>query len=141
MATVSRPRCARWPDVKANRFGRGPPCGRVALWRRWVLTVQAPLDDFLRLLQRGLVVRGVHVEEAKHFAMVGRGFGTRAYLHAEWVDEGLALTAKLKSGLFGSPAAMERIVRESAEEAAAKLAAPRPAPTPGEGGPPADPAG
>jgi hypothetical protein len=101
------------------RGGR-PPRG-VARWHRWEFAVQAPLDDFLALVQRGLVVRGVHVEEAKRFDFLARGFGTRAYVAMEWTDAGIAVLVKVKSGLFGSPAAMERLLRESAEEAEARL--------------------
>lgn len=94
----------------------------MARWHRWEYPIQATGDDFLQLLSRGLVVRGVHVEEAKRFDLLARGFGCRAYASLEWTDTGVSLVVKVKHGLFSSPAAIERILRESAEEAAARLA-------------------
>lgn len=67
-------------------------------------------------------MRGVHVDDAKHFDLVARAFGARAYVSIAWADEGLVLTAKLKSGFFGTPAALERLLLESAHEAEARLA-------------------
>lgn len=93
----------------------------MARWHRWEFALQAPLDDFLALLERNLVARGASVEPAKHFDLLARGFGARAYVSLAWTDAGVAMVVKIKSGLFGSPAAMERVLRESGDEAEARL--------------------
>lgn len=80
-----------------------------------------PADEFVRALQRALVVRGVRVEPAARFDFVARAFGARAYVHVAWADRGLEATVKLKSGLFASPAALERVLLEAGREAQAKL--------------------
>lgn len=94
----------------------------MARWRRWVFELRAPADEFQRLLERGLVVRGVRVEPAQHFDFQARAFGARAWVKVEWADEGLALTAKVKSGFFASPQGLERILLDAGREAQAKLA-------------------
>lgn len=96
-------------------------CRRVARWRRWVFEVRAPADDFLRLLQRGLTLRGVDVQPAEHFDFVARAFGARGYVKVAWADEGLEVVARLKSGLFASPAALERVLLDAGREAQARL--------------------
>ena len=90
-------------------------------WRRWVFEIQAPSDEFLAAMQRGLVVRGVQVDNAEHFDFVARAFGVRGYVKATWADSGLEVLAKLKGGLFASPDGMERILLEAGREAQAKL--------------------
>ncbi len=95
----------------------------MARWHKWDFVVQAPSDEFVRLLQRALVVRSVHVDTAKAFDFQARGFGSRIYVSVAWTDTGVALTAKVKSGLFGSPLALERVFLEAAREAEARLAA------------------
>lgn len=94
----------------------------MARWRRWSFRSQGPSDDFLRHLQRGLVVRGVHVHEAEHFDLEAKAFGARAYLTLSWDDQGVVLTAKFKTGFFGTPAALEKLLLESAREAEARVA-------------------
>lgn len=90
-------------------------------WRRWVFEIRAPGDEFLALLQRGLVMRGVQVEPGEHFDLVVRAFGARAFLKVQWVDGGLEVRAKLKSGLFSSVPALEKILLEAGRDAQAKL--------------------
>lgn len=96
----------------------------MARWRRWVFESRAPADEFSRLLERALVVRGVLVEPATRFDFQARALGTRAYVKVAWDDAGLALTAKIKSGLFASPAGMERLLLDAGREAQAKLTFP-----------------
>jgi len=91
-------------------------------WRRWVFAIRAPADEFLRQMQRGLAARGVKVQPAEHFDFVARAFGVRGYVKVAWVDEGIEVQAKLKSGLFSSPLGLERILLEAGREAQAKLA-------------------
>lgn len=93
----------------------------MARWQKWVFEVNAPSDEFLALLQRGLVLRGVLVEPAESFDFVARAFGARAFVKVDWTDVGLAVTAKTKSGVFASPAGLERLVLEAGREAQAKL--------------------
>jgi len=93
----------------------------VARWCRWVFEVQAPTDEFQRHLERGLALRGVSVQPAEHFDFVARALGARAYVELSWADDGLALTAKLKSGLFASPKGLERLLLEAGREAQARL--------------------
>lgn len=91
------------------------------MWRRWVFEIRAPGDEFLALLSRALDARGVHVEPGEHFDLVARAFGARAFLKAQWVDGGLELRAKIKSGLFSSAPALERALLEAGREAQATL--------------------
>jgi hypothetical protein len=98
--------------------GRAPV---VARWRRWVFELRAPADEFQRALERALVVRGARVEPASRFDFQARAFGARAWVKVDWDETGLALTAKLKGGLFRSPAALERLLLEAGREAQAKL--------------------
>ena len=93
----------------------------MAVWRRWVFELRAPADEFQRLFERALVLRGVRVEPAARFDLMARGFGCRAWVKVEWDDAGLALTAKLKPGLFSSPAALEKLLLEAGREAQTKL--------------------
>lgn len=93
----------------------------MARWRRWVFELSAPADEFVRAFQRALVVRGVLVEPATTFDFVARAFGTRAYVKVGWADDGLELVAKLKSGLFASPAGLEALLLEAGREAQAKV--------------------
>lgn len=93
----------------------------MARWRRWVFEIRAPADEFLDLLERSLVARGVVVERGEHFDLVARAFGVRSYLKLAWVEEGLELRAKLKSGLFASPAGLERLLLDAGREAQARL--------------------
>lgn len=88
---------------------------------RWVFELSVPADEFSRALQRALVVRGIQVEPAQHFDFVARAFGSRAYVQVAWADRGLEVVAKIKSGLFASPAALERILLDTGREAQAKL--------------------
>lgn len=104
-----------------NPLAPGTTCGCVARWRRWEFELRAPADEFRRHFERGLLVRGVRLEPARHFDLVARAFGSRAYVKFEWAETGLAATVKFKSGLFGSPAALERMLLESGREAQAKL--------------------
>lgn len=90
-------------------------------WRRWVFEIRAPADEFLALLQRSLLARGVRVERAEHFDLLATAFGVRGYVKVSWVDEGLEMRAKLKSGLFASPPALERMLLDSGREAQAAL--------------------
>lgn len=90
-------------------------------WRRWVFEIRAPSDEFLALLQRGLVVRGVQVDPAEHFDFAARAFGVRAYVKVAWVDTGLEMRAKLKYGLFASPKGLEVLLLDAGREAQAKL--------------------
>lgn len=94
---------------------------RVARWRRWVFEMSAPADEFVRALQRGLIVRGVMVDPATHFDFVARAFGARGYVKVAWAERGLEVTVKLKSGLFASPAGLERLLLDAGREAQAKL--------------------
>ena len=96
-----------------------PP--RVARWRRWVFELRAPADEFQRALERALVVRGARVEPASRFDFQARAFGARAWVKVDWDETGLAVTAKLKSGLFSSPAGLERLLLEAGREAQTKL--------------------
>ena len=93
-------------------------------WRRWVFEVRAPADEFSRLLQRGLTVRGVHVEPAATFDFLAKAFGARAYVKVTWADQGLSVEAKIKAGLFASPRAMETLLLESGREAQTRLTFP-----------------
>ena len=93
----------------------------MARWRRWVFELRAPADEFQRLLERGLVLRGVRVEPASRFDFQARISGVRAWVKVEWEDTGLAVTAKLKPGLFRSPDALERLLLEAGREAQTKL--------------------
>lgn len=108
--------------MAGNAFDRAPWWGSVARWRRWVFELRAPADEFQRLLERALVVRGVRVEPATRFDLQVRAFGARAWVKVEWDDQGLALVAKIKSGLFSSPAGLERLLLDAGREAQAKLA-------------------
>lgn len=90
-------------------------------WRRWVFEIRAPSDEFLALLQRALIVRGIHVEPAERFDLLVRAFGARGYVTLRWVDEGLEMRAKIKSGLFASPLGLERILLEAGRDAQARL--------------------
>lgn len=90
-------------------------------WRRWVFEIRAPLDEFLSLFEQALVARGVRVDPAEHFDLGARAFGARSFVKASWVDEGIEVRAKIKSGLFGSPAGLERLLLEAGREAQAKL--------------------
>ena len=93
----------------------------MARWRRWVFEIRAPADEFLSLFERSLAARGVHVEPAEHFDLLARAFGVRGYLKVAWVEEGLEMRAKLKSGLFASPAGLERLLLDAGREAQAAL--------------------
>lgn len=93
----------------------------MARWSRWVFEVRAPSDEFLALLQRGLVLRGVIVEPAESFDLVARALGARAFVKVEWTDAGLAMVTKTKSGLFASPLGLERLILDAGREAQAKL--------------------
>ncbi|MFA5862845.1 MAG: hypothetical protein WDA16_14225 [Candidatus Thermoplasmatota archaeon] len=93
----------------------------MARWRRWVFEVSAPLDEFSRLLQRGLTARGIDVRSGDHFDLVARGFGCRAYAKLAWADAGVEVLVKLKGGLFASPPALERVLLEAGRDAQARL--------------------
>lgn len=93
----------------------------MARWRRWVFELRAPADEFQRLFERALVVRGVRVEPAQRFDFQARAFGARAWVKVAWADAGLSVTAKVKAGLFSSPAGLERLLLEAGREAQAKL--------------------
>lgn len=90
-------------------------------WRRWVFEIRAPLDEFLSLFERALAERGVRVDETEHFDFAARAFGARSFVKAAWVEEGIEVRAKIKSGLFASPAGLERLLLEAGREAQAKL--------------------
>lgn len=90
-------------------------------WRRWVFEIRAPLDEFVAHMQRALAVRGVRVEPTEHFDFSARAFGARSFLKVRWVENGLEVRAKLKSGLFASPKGLERLLLEAGREAQAKL--------------------
>lgn len=98
-----------------------PRVKTLTTWRRWVFEIRAPGDEFLALLHRGLAARGIRVEPGEHFDLVVRAFGARAFLKVQWVDEGLEVRAKLKSGLFSSAPALERMLLEAGREAQAQL--------------------
>ena len=102
-------------------FGAAECRPRVTRWRRWVFEVSAPADEFQREVQRALVERGVAVQPATHFDFVARAFGVRAYAKLAWSDAGLEMLVKLKSGLFSSAPALERVLLEAGREAQAKL--------------------
>lgn len=93
----------------------------MARWIRWVFELSVPADTFTRALQHALTVRGVEVDSAQHFDFVAKGFGARAFVHIGWAEHGLELTAKIKSGLFASPTALEKLLLEAGREAQAKL--------------------
>lgn len=103
-------------------FGPAPLRRAVPRWRRWVFELSVPADEFLRALQRGLVLRGVQVEPAVHFDFQARAFGARAFVKVGWADEGLQVDAKVKGGLFSSPKALETLLLEAGREAHARLA-------------------
>ncbi|HUR68940.1 MAG TPA: hypothetical protein VM370_06805 [Candidatus Thermoplasmatota archaeon] len=90
-------------------------------WRRWIFEIRAPSDEFLAIMQRALETRGIAIEEAEHFDFTARGFGTRGYVKATWTDAGLEIRAKLKSGFFASPAALEKLLLDAGREAQATL--------------------
>lgn len=90
-------------------------------WRRWVFEIRAPADDFLALLERSLALKGVRVERAERFDLVARAFGVRGYVAIAWAEDGLEMRVKLKSGLFASPPALERLLLEAGREAQAAL--------------------
>lgn len=93
----------------------------MARWRKWVFEVTAPSDEFERALTRALASRGVNVESATHFDFVARAFGARAYAKLSWADAGIEMLVKIKSGLFASPTALERVLLEAGREAQTKL--------------------
>lgn len=97
-------------------------------WRRWVFELSAPADEFVRLWEQGLTLRGVRVEPATHFDFVARAFGARAYVKVAWDEGGVAARAKLKAGLFSSPEGLERLLLDAGRDAQARLT--------WEGGPP-----
>ena len=90
-------------------------------WRRWVFEIRAPADEFSDQLSHALALRGIRVEPGEHFDLVVRAFGARAFLRLAWVDDGLEVRAKIKSGLFSSVPALERILLDAGREAQAKL--------------------
>lgn len=90
-------------------------------WVRWVFEAQAPADEFQRLLERALTIRGVVVEPAEHFDLVARALGARAYVELAWAERGIELRAKLKAGLFSSPKGLERLLLEAGRDAQARL--------------------
>lgn len=94
----------------------------MARWQKWVFEVRAPADEFVALLQRGLVLRGVTIESAESFDFIARALGARAFVKVDWSEAGLAVTTKTKAGIFASPAGLERLVLEAGREAQAKLA-------------------
>ena len=93
----------------------------MARWRRWVFELRAPSDEFQRFFERGLVVRGVRIEPATRFDFQARAHGARAWVKVDWDETGLAVTAKLKAGLFSSPEALEKLLLEAGREAQTKL--------------------
>lgn len=93
----------------------------MARWVRWVFELSVPADEFRRALERALVVRGLQVDPAQHFDFVTRGYGARAFVQVAWADRGIELTAKIKSGIFASPAAMEQLLLEAGRETQARL--------------------
>ena len=97
----------------------------MARWRRWVFEVSAPLDDFARHLRRGLEARGVDVRDGERFDLVAVALGSRAFVKLAWADGGIEALVKVKSGLFASPAGLERLVLEAGREAQVKAGAPR----------------
>lgn len=94
---------------------------RMTRWHRWVFEIRAPSDEFVALMQRALIVRGLHVETAERFDLLVKAFGTRGYVKVAWVPEGLEVTAKIKGGLFASPRGMERALLEAGRDAQARL--------------------
>jgi len=95
--------------------------GGVARWVRWVFEAQAPADEFQRLLERGLTLRGVAVEPAEHFHFTARALGARAFVEIAWAEQGLEVRVKLKAGLFASSKGLERLLLEAGREAQARL--------------------
>lgn len=95
----------------------------VARWHRWVFEANAPLDAFARLLRSGLEARGARVQVGEHFDVIAEAFGSRAFVKLLWADDGIEATVKVKSGLFSSPAGLERLVLEAGREAQARLGA------------------
>lgn len=96
----------------------------MARWSRWVFEVSAPLDEFLRLLRAGLESRGVEVHAGEAFDLVARSLGSRAFVKLAWAEGGIEATVKVKSGLFASPAGLERLVLEAGRDAQARLGPP-----------------
>lgn len=96
----------------------------MARWSRWVFEVSAPLDEFLRLFRAGLEARGVEVASGEAFDLVARSLGSRAFVKLSWADGGIEATVKVKSGLFASPAGLERLVLEAGRDAQARLGPP-----------------
>lgn len=72
-------------------------------------------------LSHALFLRGIRVERGEHFDLTARAFGARGFLKVSWVDEGLEVRAKIKGGLFSSPAALERILLEAGRDAQTRL--------------------
>ena len=97
----------------------------MARWRRWVFEVSAPLDEFARHLRRGLAQRGVEVRDGDRFDLVAAALGSRAFVKLAWAEGGIEALVKVKSGLFGSPAGLERLVLEAGREAQVRCDAAR----------------
>lgn len=93
----------------------------MARWVRWVFEIRAPADEFVRLLEQNLSLRGVTVEPAERFDFVARAFGARLYVKVDWAEVGLEVVAKTKGGLFSSPRGLEALVLEAGREAQARL--------------------
>lgn len=97
---------------------------RVARWRRWVFEVSAPLDAFARHLQDGLEARDVEVHAGDRFDLVADALGSRAFVKLAWAEGGIEATVKIKSGLFASPAGLERLLLDAGREAQLRAGAP-----------------
>lgn len=88
---------------------------------RWVFELSVPADEFQRALQRALARRNVAFEPAAHYDFVARAYGARAFVQVAWAERGLEVRAKIKGGLFASPAGLERLLLDAGREAQARL--------------------
>lgn len=96
----------------------------MAVWRSWVFEARAPLDEFARAFRKSLGDRGAAVDDARRFDFVARAFGCRAFVKLQWAEGGIEAVIKIKSSLFASPRAAERLLLEAGREAQARVAPP-----------------
>jgi len=90
-------------------------------YRRWVFECDAPRDEFMRQMKRALVLEGVDVREAKFFDFGAEAWGARAFVKLAHDERGIEAVVKLKSGLFGSPSALEEAILAAGRAAQARF--------------------
>ncbi len=90
-------------------------------YRQWVFECDAPRDEFSRRMRRALAARGVFVRPARVFDFGAEAWGARAFVRLAHEDRGIEAVVKLKSGLFGSPSALEEAVLSAGREAQASF--------------------